>query len=380
MLFTLTEEERMIRKMVRDFSENEVKPQAESMDRSGLLPGELIDKIRELGLFGIPYPVEYGGGGASYLSYIITVEELSRCCASTGVMVETHTSLGTEPFFDYGTPEQKEKYLTRLASGEWIGSFALTEPNAGSDAAGLQTVAVLEGDRWVINGSKIFISNAGLASTTIVLAKTDRSAGTRGISAFIVERDTPGYIVGPPEDKLGIRASKTCALTFDNLRIPKENILGKPGQGYKIAMQALDGGRIAIAAQALGIAQSAFEEALQYSRERCQFGQPIGKFQGVQWHLADMATEIRAARLLTYSAARLKEQGLPFTKEAAMAKLYASECSMRCALKAVQIHGGYGFMMEYPVQRHMRDAKITEIYEGTSEIQRLVIANSLLRE
>ncbi|MBS3975282.1 MAG: acyl-CoA dehydrogenase [Syntrophomonadaceae bacterium] len=379
MNFSLTEEQQMIRDMVREFAEKEIKPFAAELDRKGEFPAEIIKKLADLGVLGIPIPEEHGGSGASFLSYIIAIEELSRGCASTGVIVETHTSLGSEPILHWGTPEQKRKYLPRLASGEIIGSFGLTEPNAGSDAGGMQTTAVLDGDEYVINGSKIFISNAGASELTIVFAKTEKSSGVKGISAFIVEKNTPGYIVGSPEDKLGIRASQTCSLTFEDMRVPKENILGKPGEGFKIAMHALDGGRIAIAAQALGIAQAAFEEAIKYSKERIQFGQPIAKFQGVQWMIADMATDIQAARLLTYQAAWLKDEGQKYTKEAAMAKLYASEAAMRHTVKAVQVHGGYGYTMEYPVQRHMRDAKITEIYEGTSEVQRIVIASNILR-
>ncbi|KJS20163.1 MAG: acyl-CoA dehydrogenase [Clostridiaceae bacterium BRH_c20a] len=378
MNFNLNEEQKMIRDMVRHFAENEIKPVADQLDRSGEFPTEIMKKLSELGVLGIPIPEEYGGIGSSFLSYIVAIEELSRACASTGVIVETHTSLGSEPILDFGTEEQKRKYLPRLASGQIIGSFGLTESNAGSDAAGMQTFAVIDGDDYVINGSKIFISNAGIADLTILFAKTDKEKGVKGISAFIVEKNTLGYIVGPPEDKLGIRASQTCALTFEDMRIPRENLLGKVNEGFKIAMHTLDGGRIAIAAQALGIAQAAFEAASEYSKQRVQFGQPIGKLQGIQWHIADMATEIQAARLLTYQAAWLKDQGLRYTKEAAMAKLFASEAASRFTSRAIQVHGGYGFMMEYPVQRHYRDAKITEIYEGTSEIQRMVIANNVL--
>lgn len=375
--FRLSQEEQMIKNTIRDFAENEIKPVADELDRKAEYPAGIIKKLAELGMMGIVVPEEYGGVGSSYLSYIVAVEELSRGCASTGVIVESHTSLAIDPILNWGTDEQKRKYLPKLASGEWIGSFGLTESNAGSDAAGIQTTAVLDGDHWVINGSKIFISNGGVADLTILFAKTDTSAGIRGISAFIVEKNYDGYSAGPPEDKLGIRASHTAPLNFDNMRVPRENLLGQLNKGFKIAMHTLDGGRIAIAAQALGIVQAAYEEALRYSRERQQFGKPIGEFQAIQGILADMATEIQAARFLTYYASWLKDQGLPYSKEAAMAKLYASEAAMRHTIKAVQVHGGYGFTMAYPVQRHMRDAKITEIYEGTSEIQRMVIARSL---
>ncbi|HOJ85226.1 MAG TPA: acyl-CoA dehydrogenase family protein, partial [Bacillota bacterium] len=304
---------------------------------------------------------------------------LSRACASTGVTVETHTSLGTEPILNWGTEEQKKKYLPRLASGEMIGSFALTEPNAGSDAGGLETVAVEEEDCWVLNGSKIFISNSGLADLCIVMAMTDKSKGTKGISAFIVETSTPGFIIGKQEDKMGIRASKTAALTFEDCRVPKENLLGKPGEGFKIALHSLDGGRVAIAAQALGIAKCAYDRALEYAKERVQFGKPIASFQAIQMMLAEMATEIQAARMLTYHAAWLKDQGERITKEAAMAKYYASSVAMKQSTNAVQIFGGYGYIRENGVERLMRDAKITEIYEGTNEIQKIVIAGQILR-
>jgi butyryl-CoA dehydrogenase len=379
--FNPTEEQKMIRDMVRDFAEKELRPIADEIDRKSEYPAEAIKKLCELGVMGILVPEEYGGSGASYLSYILVVEELSRVCASTGVIVETHISLGTEPIIDYGTEEQRRMYLPRLAKGELIGSFALTESNAGSDSSALKTIAVRDGDEYVLNGSKMFISNAGVAGTTIVFAKTDKEApGVRGISAFIVERDTEGYIVGPPLDKLGIRASKTAILTFENMRVPKENMLGKPGEGFKIAMHALDGGRIAIASQALGIAQASYEDAIGYAKERVQFGKPISYLYAIQEIIADMATDIEAARLLTYHAAWLKETGLKYSKEASMAKLFASDAAMKHSVKAVQVHGGNGYMMEYPVQRHMRDAKITQIYEGTNEVLKMVIANNVFKK
>ncbi|HOL16370.1 MAG TPA: acyl-CoA dehydrogenase [Bacillota bacterium] len=377
--FNLTEEQLMIRESVREFAQKEVAPRAIEMDRNGEIPLELIQKMARMGFLGIPIPEEYGGEGGSFLSYIIAIEELSRACASTGVTVETHTSLGTEPILNWGTEEQKKKYLPRLASGEMIGSFALTEPNAGSDAGGLETVAVEEEDCWVLNGSKIFISNSGLADLCIVMAMTDKSKGTKGISAFIVETSTPGFIIGKQEDKMGIRASKTAALTFEDCRVPKENLLGKPGEGFKIALHSLDGGRVAIAAQALGIAKCAYDRALEYAKERVQFGKPIASFQAIQMMLAEMATEIQAARMLTYHAAWLKDQGERITKEAAMAKYYASSVAMKQSTNAVQIFGGYGYIRENGVERLMRDAKITEIYEGTNEIQKIVIAGQILR-
>lgn len=377
--FNLTEEQEMIRQMVREFAEKEVAPRALEMDEQGEIPGELIENIAEMGLLGIPIPEKYGGEEGDFLSYIIAVEELSRVCASTGVTVETHVSLGSEPILNWGTEEQKQKYLPRLARGEMIGSFGLTEPNAGSDAAGLETTAVLDGDSWLLNGSKIFISNAGLADLSIIMAMTDKTKGTKGISAFIVETDTPGFTVGRQEEKMGIRAANTATLTFENVRVPKDNLLGREGEGFKIALHSLDGGRVAIAAQALGIAQNAFEKARDYAKMRKQFNRPISTFQAVQFMLAEMATEIKAARMLTYQAAWLKDQGERITEAAAMAKYYSSEVAMKLSSKAVQIYGGYGYIRENGVERLMRDAKITEIYEGTTEIQKIVIAGQLLR-
>ncbi len=377
--FDLTEEQAMIRQMVREFAEKEVAPIAAEMDRLGEIPAELIGKIAEMGLFGISVPEAYGGGGGDFLSYILAVEELSRACASTGVTVETHVSLGTEPILNWGTEEQKQRYLPRLAGGEMIGSFGLTEPNAGSDAAAIETTAVPDGDHWLLNGSKIFISNSGLADLCIVMAMTDKTAGTRGISAFIVETALPGFSVGRQEEKMGIRAAKTASLTFDNVRVPRENLLGKIGEGFKIALHSLDGGRVAIAAQALGIAQSAFDQAREYARMRQQFNRPLSAFQAIQFILAEMATEIKAARMLTYHAAWLKDQGQRITEAAAMAKYYASETAMKQSSKAVQVYGGYGYIRENGVERLMRDAKITEIYEGTTEIQKIVVAGQLLR-
>ncbi len=377
--FNLSEEQKMIRKTVKDFAEKEIAPRSMEMDRTGEMPPDIISKISQMGLLGLPIPEEYGGSGGSFFSYVIAVEELSRACASTGVTVETHVSLGMEPIYYWGTEEQKKKYLPRLASGEMIGSFGLTEANAGSDAGGIETTAVLDGDHYVLNGSKIFISNSGLADLCIVFAMTDKSKKTKGISAFIVETNTPGFSVGKQEDKMGIRASKTAPLYFEDCRVPKENLLGEKDKGFKIALHSLDGGRVAIAAQALGIAQHAYDMSLEYSKVREQFGRAISNFQAVQFILAEMYVEIKAARLLTYEAALQKDNGEGITESAAIAKYYASDVAMRQATKAVQVFGGYGFIKETGVEQLMRDAKITEIYEGTNEIQKIVIAGQLLK-
>ena len=379
MNFTLTKEQEMVRNVMREFAENEVEPIAADIDETGRFPKENVEKMARAHMLGIPFPEEYGGAGGDELAYAIAVEELSRKCATTGVILSAHTSLGSWPIYKYGTEEQKQKYLVPLAKGEKLGAFGLTEPNAGTDAAGQQTVAVLDGDEYVLNGSKIFITNGGQAEIYVIFAMTDRMKGTRGISAFIVEADTPGFSIGKIEDKLGIRASATSELIFQNCRIPKENLLGEEGKGFKIAMSTLDGGRIGIAAQALGIAQGALDESVEYLKEREQFGRPLSKFQGLQWMVADMGTEIEAARLLVYRAAFNKSNGLPYNKEAAMAKLFAANTAMNVTTKAVQLHGGYGYTKDYPVERMMRDAKITEIYEGTSQVQQMVIAGNLLR-
>lgn len=379
MKFELTEIQSLIQNTVREFAQSAVAPIAAEIDREHRFPAELIPQLAELNLLGVPYPEELGGAGADNLSYVIVIEELARVCASTSVIVSAHTSLGTWPIYQFGTDAQKEKYLKKLASGEWLAAFALTEPGAGTDAAAGLTTAVLDGDEWVLNGSKIFITNGGYADVYIVTAMTDPSQGTKGISAFIVEKDAPGFSVGEKEHKMGIKASSTTPLYFSNCRIPKDAIIGKPGQGFKIAMQTLDGGRIGIAAQALGIAQGALDAAVKYAKERVQFGKPIATKQAIQWMIADMATQIEAARFLVYRAAWNKDNGLPYSKEAAMAKLFAAETASFVANKAVQIHGGYGYTENYPVERAMRDAKITEIYEGTSEVQRMVIAGSVLR-
>lgn len=377
--FKLTEEQELIRKTVRDFAENEVAPKAADMDEKEEYDWELWDKMAEIGLTGIPYPEEYGGAGMDNLCYAIAVEELGRVCGSTSVLISAHTSLCAWPIYAFGTEGQIQKYLKPLCEGATVGALGLTEPSAGSDAGSVKLTARLEGDEYVLNGTKIFITNAGQAGIYVVIASTDRSKGHRGTAAFIVEKGTPGFTFGKKEKKMGIRASNTYELVFENCLVPKENLLGQDGQGFKIALATLDGGRIGIAAQALGIAQGAFDQALAYSKVREQFGKPISANQGVQFMLADMATRIEAARLLIYHSACLKDAHLPYSKQSAMAKLYASETAMWVTTKAVQIHGGYGYTREYPVERMMRDAKITEIYEGTSEIQRVVIAANLLK-
>ena len=379
MNFGLTREQELVRQMVREFAVNEVKPIAAEIDETERFPMENVKKMGELGMMGIPFPKELGGSGGDVLSYIIAVEELSKVCATTGVILSAHTSLCASLLYENGTPAQKEKYLVPLAKGEKIGAFGLTEPGAGTDAAGQQTTAILEGDNYILNGSKIFITNGGVADTFIVFAMTDKSQGTRGISAFIVEKDFPGFSIGKKEDKLGIRASSTTELIFEDCVIPKENLVGKEGKGFGIAMKTLDGGRIGIAAQALGIAEGAYEEAVKYMKERKQFGRPLSAFQGLQWMIAEMETKIEAAKLLVYKAAWLKQNKLPYSVDAAKAKLFAAEVAMDVTTKAVQIHGGYGYTKEYPVERMMRDAKITEIYEGTSEVQKMVISGSLLK-
>ena len=379
MNFGLTREQELVRQMVREFAVNEVKPIAAEIDETERFPMENVKKMGELGMMGIPFPKELGGAGGDVLSYIITVEELSKVCGTTGVIVSAHTSLCASLLYENGTPSQKEKYLIPLAKGEKIGAFGLTEPGAGTDAAGQQTTAVLDGDNYILNGSKIFITNGGVADTFIVFAMTDKSQGTRGISAFIVEKDFPGFSIGKKEDKLGIRASSTTELIFEDCVIPKENLVGKEGKGFGIAMKTLDGGRIGIAAQALGIAEGAYEEAVKYMKERKQFGRPLSAFQGLQWMISEMNTKIEAARHLVYKAAWLKQNKLPYSVDAAKAKLFAAEVAMDVTTKAVQIHGGYGYTKEYPVERMMRDAKITEIYEGTSEVQKMVISGAALR-
>ena len=379
MNFNLTEEQATIQEMMREFALKEVKPIAAEIDQNHRFPSETVEKLVELGILGMNMPTEYGGAGSDELSYIIAVEELSRACATTGVIVSAHTSLCCWPIYKFGTEQQKQKYLPDLASGKELGAFALTEPSAGTDAASQKTVAVLDGDHYVINGSKIFITNGGKSKVYIVIAMTDKSKGLKGISAFIVDSNTPGFSIGKLEDKLGIRGSSTTEIIFQDMRVPKENLLGKEGEGFKIAMQTLDGGRIGIAAQALGIAQGALDETIKYVQERKQFNKPIGNFQGIQFEIANMATQTEAARLLTYQAAVAKQEGRPYGKLAAMAKLFAAETAMSVTTKAVKLHGGYGYTTDYPVERMMRDAKITEIYEGTSEVQRMVIAANVIK-
>jgi butyryl-CoA dehydrogenase len=379
MNFQLTREQELVKKMVREFAINEVKPVAAEIDETERFPMENVEKMAKLGMLGIPFSKEYGGSGGDTLSYIIAVEELSKVCATTGVIVSAHTSLCASLIEQFGTKEQKEKYLPELATGNKLGAFGLTEPGAGTDAAGQQTVAVRDGDNYILNGSKIFITNGGVADIFVIFAMTDKSKGTKGISAFIVEKSFEGFSIGKKEDKLGIRGSSTTELVMSNCVVPKENLVGQEGKGFGIAMKTLDGGRIGIASQALGIAEGAFEEAVNYMKERKQFGRSLSAFQGLQWMIAEMDTKIEAARHLVYKAAWLKDNKLPYSVDAARAKLYAAEVAMDVTTKAVQIFGGYGYTKEYPVERMMRDAKITEIYEGTSEVQKMVISGSALR-
>ncbi|NIN63754.1 MAG: acyl-CoA dehydrogenase [Anaerolineae bacterium] len=377
--FQLTEEQRMIQEMVRDFAENEIMPIAAKMDQEGEFPSETFKKMGELGILGLPWPEEYGGAGADTVCYAIATEEISRACGSHGLSYAAHISLGSSPIYLFGTEEQKKKYLTPLARGEAIGALGLTEPEAGSDAGSTKTTAVLDGKEWVINGAKSLITNGPVAEIAITVAKTDPSAsGSHGISTFIVETDRPGFSVGKVEDKFGLRASPTSQLFYEDCRIPKENLLGKEGEGFRQILEVLDGGRISIGAMALGLGQAALEASIKYAKERHQFGRPIGDFQAVQWMIADAATRMDAARLLVYKAAYLEDQGKKFTKEAAMGKLFASEAAELACYNAIQIHAGYGYTKDYPVERYYRDNRLTQIGEGTSEIQRLVIARQIL--
>ena len=379
MKFELNDQQKMIQKMVREFAEKEVGPIAAELDKTEEYPTKTLEKMAKLGLLGAIIPTEYGGAGLDSISYTIIIEEISRKCASTGVITSVHNSLVGFPIMKYGSEEQKKKYLPILAKGEKIGAFAGTEPNAGSDLGAMQTTAVLKGDKYIINGDKTFITSGPEAGVIIVFAVTDKSAGSKGISAFIVEDKFKGYKVGSIFEKLGITASKTSELIFEDMEVPKDNLLGKEGEGFKIALSTLDVGRIGIAAQAVGIAQAALDESIEYSKQRQQFGKPLAQLQAIQWMIADMATRIEASRFLVYNAAYQKDLGGRISKEAAMAKLFASATAVESAIKAVQIHGGYGYTKEYTVERLFRDSKITEIYEGTSEVQRLVIAASLLR-
>ncbi|MED3943786.1 acyl-CoA dehydrogenase [Priestia megaterium] len=377
MFFKLSEEHEMIRKMVRDFAKNEVAPTAAQRDEEERFDRGIFTQMADLGLTGIPWSEQYGGIGSDYLAYCIAVEELSRVCASTGVTLSAHTSLAGWPIYTFGTEEQKQKYLKPMATGEKIGAYGLTEPSAGSDAGGMRTLAVKDGEDYILNGSKIFITNGGEADIYVVFARIDPNE--KRTSAFIIEKDMPGFSVGKKEKKLGIRSSPTTEIIFEDCRVPKENLLGNEGEGFKVAMMTLDGGRNGIAAQAVGIAQGALDAAVAYAKERQQFGKPIISQQGIAFKLADMATSIEAARLLTYQAAWLESQGLPYGKESAMSKLYAGDTAMKVTTEAVQVFGGYGYTKDYPVERFMRDAKITQIYEGTQEIQRLVISRYLAK-
>ena len=372
--FHLSKEQEMVRKMYREFAETEVKPLAEEIDEEERFPMETVEKMAKLGMMGIYFPKEYGGAGGDVLSYAMCVEELAKVCGTTAVIVSAHTSLCCAPIFENGTEEQKKKYLPDLLSGKKIGAFGLTEPNAGTDASGQQTTAVLEGDHYVLNGSKCFITNGTVAETFVVFAMTDKKLGNHGISAFIVEKSFPGFSVGKHEKKMGIRGSSTCDLIFEDCIVPKENLLGKEGGGFKIAMQTLDGGRIGIASQALGLAEGAIQEAVKYTQERVQFKMRLSQMQNTQFQLADMECRTQAAQHLVYAAAMKKQEHGDYSKEASMAKLFAAETASDVTRRAVQLFGGYGYTREYPVERMMRDAKITEIYEGTSEVQRMVIA------
>lgn len=373
--FRMDKEHLLLQQMYRAFAENEVDPVAADVDATEEVPMENVKKLARYGFFGIPFPKEYGGQGADYLAYSMAVEELSKKCATTGVIVSAHTSLCCAPIFENGNEEQKKKYLPDLLSGRKIGAFGLTEPGAGTDASGQKTTAVLDGDEYVLNGSKIFITNGGFADVFVVIAVTDKTKGYKGISAFIVEKGTPGFSVGEPEDKMGIRGSSTCELIFEDCRIPKENLLGREGKGYTLALKTLDGGRIGIASQALGIAEGAIDETVKYVKERKQFGKRISQFQNTQFQLADMQTKTDAAQLLVYRAASTKGNGEEYMHQAAMAKLFAAENASDVTIRCLQLFGGYGYTRDYPIERMMRDAKITEIYEGTSEVMRMVVSN-----
>ncbi len=376
--FELNEEQRMVRDMVRDLARNEIAPRAAEVDKTEEFPAENIRKMAELGLLGLPYPEEVGGGGGDYLSYAIAVEEIARACGSTALIYAAHVSLGCGPIYNFGTEAQKQRWLPHLCSGQGLAAFGLTEPEAGSDAGATRTTAVRDGDFYLLNGSKMWITSGAIADVVNCTAKTDLEAGTRGISCFLVEKGTPGFHPGKNEPKMGLKGSVTSALALENCRVPAENLLGQEGEGFKQMLITLDAGRISIGAMALGLAQAALDEAIHYSKERVQFGQAIAKFQAIQWMIADMATQIEAARLMVYRAAARKDARLRFTKEAAMAKLFASEVAERAAFKALQIHGGYGYSREYPVERIYRDQRLCSIGEGTSEIQRLVIARQVL--
>ncbi len=379
-MLNFSDEQIMVRDTVREFAENEIEPRAAEIDRTMEFPADNLRKMGELGFLGVPFPAQYGGGGLDTLSFALMMEELARVCGSTTLSVAAHCSLCCAPINMFGTESQKKKYLPDLLAGKKFGSFCLSEPGSGSDAGAMTTVAKRDGDFYTLNGAKMWVTNGGYAGTYVVFAKTNPEAGTSGISAFIVEREFPGIVVGKKENKLGLRASDTRQISFESCKVPVGNLLGKEGEGFKYAMQILDGGRIGIGAMALGLGQAAFEKATAYSKERKAFGQQIADFQAIRWYLADMATEIHAARLMVHHAAELKDAGKPFVKEAAMAKLFASEMAMRACNKAIQVFGGYGYLMDYPVERYWRDCKLTEIGEGTSEVQRLVISREVLKE
>lgn len=376
--YLLTDEQRMLKEMVEGFARDQIKPRARDNDATGEFPADLIRQLAELGLMGVAYPEEYGGAGMDTVSYMIAVEAISRYCAATGVIVSAHTSLAVDPIYTFGTEEQKKRYLPALCHGERLGCLCLTEPDAGSDVAAIKTTAKLEGDKWILNGTKQFITNGAEAQVAIIFAVTEPDAGTRGMTAFIVDSDAPGYRVGRREHKLGIAAASNTQIHLEDCTIPRENQLGELNRGFKVAMVTLDGGRIGIASQALGIAKGAIEDSVAYSKDRVQFGRPIAALQGIKWYLADMATEYEAAWLLTYRAAVAKDRRLPHSKESAMAKYKASETCEMCASRAIQIHGGYGYTKEFDPERYYRDAKITQIYEGTTEIMREVIARAIL--
>ncbi|MCI0454915.1 MAG: acyl-CoA dehydrogenase [Candidatus Dadabacteria bacterium] len=378
-IIELTDEQQMIRDLARDFAVNEIKPIASELDKEGKFPKDLVKKMADLGFMGIFISEGYGGSGMDTLSYVLALEEICKACASTGVIMSVNNSLVCEPIYKFGTEEQKKRYLPPLAKGEKLGCFSLSEPAAGSDAGSIKATAVRDGNHYIIHGTKNWVTNGPEADVIILFASTDISKMHQGVTVFIVDKEAQGIVVGKVEHKLGIRASSTSQIIFDGCRVPIQNRLGDEGEGFKIAMNTLDGGRIGIGAQAVGIAQVALEEAVTYSKEREAFSQPISNFQGIQFMLADMATRIEAARLLVWQAARMKDRKMKFTKQAAMAKLFASETAMWVTTKAIQIHGGYGYTTDYPIERHFRDAKITEIYEGTSEIQRIVIANQVLK-
>lgn len=374
-----TEEQQMMQKMVRDFARKEVAPAIERMETEDRFPREIIQKMGELGLMGIPIPEKYGGSGMDYTSYIIAINELSKMSATIGVILSVHTSVGTNPILYFGNDRQKEHYIPKLASGDYLGAFAVTEPGAGSDVASMRTSAVKDGDHYILNGSKVFITNGGAADTFITFARTSKKKGSKSISAFILEKDTPGLNIGKPEHKMGLHGSSTVQLNFDQCKVPKEQLLGEEGEGFKIAMANLNVGRIGIAAQALGIAEAAVDYATSYAKERVQFNKPIAQQQGLSFKLADMATHAEAARMLVYNVADLVEQNIPCSKEASMAKMFASKTAMNNAIEAVQVYGGYGYTEDYPAERLFRDAKVTQIYEGTNEIQHIVIAKNLTK-